>query len=89
MVRPQGLSDKFLGRWLKEAGCRERVVVATKVAGPAAMGWLRGGPARLDSENIRQSVDASLRRLGTDRIDLLQLHWPDRCESWWMCQPQR
>ena len=43
------------------------------------MGWLRGGPLRLDGDNIRQAVDASLLRLGTDRIDLLQLHWPDRC----------
>jgi aryl-alcohol dehydrogenase-like predicted oxidoreductase len=75
----QGLSDDFLGRWLRAAGVRERVLVCTKVTGPAAMPWLRDGPVRLDGPNIRAAVEASLRRLRTDRVDLLQLHWPDRC----------
>lgn len=43
------------------------------------MDWLRGGPARLDGANITAALDASLARLGTDYVDLLQLHWPDRC----------
>jgi len=74
----QGRSEQFLGRWLRESRCRERVVVATKVAGPAGMPWLRGGPARLDAGNIRAALEASLLRLRTDRVELLQLHWPDR-----------
>jgi aryl-alcohol dehydrogenase-like predicted oxidoreductase len=42
------------------------------------MSWLRGGPLRLDAANVTAAVDASLTRLGTDYIDLLQIHWPDR-----------
>lgn len=62
------------------AGCREDVVIASKVAGPSgAMTWIRGGPHAVDAANIRQAIDGSLRRLGTDYIDLYQIHWPDRC----------
>lgn len=74
----QGRSEAYLGRWLCESKCRSRCVVATKVAGPADMPWLRGGPARLDAANITAAAHASLRRLGVETIDLLQLHWPDR-----------
>ena len=42
----QGRSEEYLGRWLREARCRDRVLVSTKVAGPAAMPWLRHGPLR-------------------------------------------
>lgn len=42
------------------------------------MTWLRGGPTALDGPNIAAAIDASLLRLGTGHIDLLQLHWPDR-----------
>ncbi len=75
----QGRSEELLGRWLRESGARSRVVVATKVAGPAAMTWLRSGPLRLDAASIRTATEASLQRLGIECIDLLQLHWPDRC----------
>ena len=77
----QGASERVLGGWLKANGKRikdEDVHVATKVAGPGAMTWLRGGPTRLDGENIGTAIDGSLERLGRDRIDLLLLHWPDR-----------
>jgi aryl-alcohol dehydrogenase-like predicted oxidoreductase len=66
------LSETFIGRAL--AGRRDRVVLATKFGG-----WNQeaqretGGSAA----NVRASVEASLRRLGTDRIDLVQLHTPD------------
>ena len=75
----QGRSEEILGRWLRaHPGGRRAVVVATKVAGPGGMEWLRGGPAALDGGNITAAIDGSLARLGTDCIDLLQLHWPDR-----------
>ena len=54
----QGRSEEFLGRWLRETGCRSRVVVATKVAGPAGMAWLRDGPLRLDAAAIRAARPA-------------------------------
>ncbi len=75
----QGRTERYIGNWLKSRGCRSRVVLATKVAGPAD--WLphvREGRNRLDRPNIEAALDASLRRLQTDWIDLYQLHWPDR-----------
>lgn len=58
--------------------CREDFIVATKVAGPGGMDWLRGGPLAMDAANITAAIDGSLARLRTDYIDLIQLHWPDR-----------
>jgi 1-deoxyxylulose-5-phosphate synthase len=67
-----GRTEEIVGRWLK--GRRERFILATKCFG-------RSGPARWDQGNSRKhildAVDASLRRLQTDYIDLYQLHGPD------------
>jgi aryl-alcohol dehydrogenase-like predicted oxidoreductase len=75
-----GRSEEIVGRWL--AGKRrDGVLVATKVAGPG-MGWfvaaVREGKTALDRHHIQRAVEGSLRRLGTDYIDLYQTHWPDR-----------
>ncbi len=79
----QGNSERVLGRWIASRGLRDKVVVATKVAGPGNaagdMTHIRGGePRRLDRANIRLAVEDSLRRLGSDYIDLYQTHWTDR-----------
>ena len=75
----QGATERFIGRWLKKTGKRANVVLATKVAGPNPnIHWIRGGKNNLDAPNIRAAVEASLRRLQTDHIDLYQLHWPSR-----------
>ncbi len=75
----QGQTERFIGSWLKKSGRRDQVVLATKVAGPnKAMHWVRGGRSNLDAANIRAAVEASLKRLQTERIDLYQLHWPSR-----------
>lgn len=74
----QGRTEEYVGHWLKSK-VRDQVVIATKVAGPSrGFGWIRGGPVALDRANIMTAVEASLKRLQTDYIDLYQLHWPDR-----------
>jgi len=73
----QGRTEQYLGSWLKARRSRERVLVATKVTGPSDMPWLRGGPHPSRAQ-LRQALEASLRRLQTDYVDLYQVHWPDR-----------
>jgi aryl-alcohol dehydrogenase-like predicted oxidoreductase len=79
-VKYAGRSEEIVGTWL--AGKRrDALCIATKVAGPGA-GWflapVREGKTALDRHHIMRAVEASLRRLGTDYIDLYQTHWPDR-----------
>jgi aryl-alcohol dehydrogenase-like predicted oxidoreductase len=76
-----GSTERIIGSWLAKRGRRDKVVIATKVAGPGAVlgvSWVRGGDNRLDRANIVAAVEASLTRLQTDYIDLYQLHWPSR-----------
>jgi aryl-alcohol dehydrogenase-like predicted oxidoreductase len=74
-----GESERIVGKWLKTRA-RDSVVIATKVAGPGG-GWfvppVRSGRTSLDPHHIERAVDGSLKRLGTDYIDLYQTHWPD------------
>ena len=74
----QGKTEECIGSWFKKTGNREKVILATKVAGRSPMKWFRGEGTQLDRENIEAAVDASLDRLQTEYIDLYQLHWPDR-----------
>lgn len=76
----QGLTDKYIGSWMKNQK-RDGIVLATKVAGYGQHNtYLRdnGQTVRVTKDQIVESVDKSLARLGTDYIDLLQIHWPDR-----------
>ena len=74
-----GISETICGKWL-QGRSRDEVILATKVAGPGG-GWFRGpvrsGTNALDRHHIEAAVETSLRRLGTDYIDLYQTHWPD------------
>lgn len=73
----QARTEDYIGQWLKRQA-RDKLVIATKVTGPArGFNWIRGGP-RISREHIETAVDASLKRLQTDYIDLYQIHWPDR-----------
>ena len=75
----QGRTESYIGSWLKKSGRRSEVVLASKVAGPnPTMRWVRDGKNDLDAANIGAAVEASLRRLQTEHIDLYQLHWPSR-----------
>lgn len=74
-----GATEEIVGRWLKTKN-RDAIILATKVAGPSHV-WikapLRAGMTALDRHHIVRAVEGSLRRLGTDYIDLYQTHWPD------------
>ena len=74
-----GATETIIGRWLAQRpGLRQKLVLATKVAGPSrGMPWVRAG-AGLTAADIFASCEASLRRLQTDVIDLYQIHWPER-----------
>jgi aryl-alcohol dehydrogenase-like predicted oxidoreductase len=74
-----GATETIIGNWFaRHPGLRQRVVLATKVAGPSrGMPWVREG-AGMTAADIAASCDASLRRLQTDVIDLYQIHWPER-----------
>jgi aryl-alcohol dehydrogenase-like predicted oxidoreductase len=76
-AQTQGRTETFVGTWLRRQR-RERLYVATKVAGPGRRDWIRGGRTDLTPEVIAEAVSTSLARLQTDYIDLYQIHWPQR-----------
>ncbi|AVP57646.1 aldo/keto reductase [Pulveribacter suum] len=74
-----GATETIIGNWLAaRPGVRQRLVLATKVAGPSrGMPWIRDGVG-MTAADIAASCEGSLRRLQTDVIDLYQIHWPER-----------
>jgi len=76
-AKTQGRTETILGRWLAGRP-RENLVIATKVAGPGRRDWIRGGRTDLTRDVIAEAADTSLARLRIDRIDLFQIHWPQR-----------
>ena len=73
-----GVTEKYIGTWLKKRHQREKVILATKVIGRSDFSYVRDGTQCLNRKNIEAALNASLQRLQTDYIDLYQLHWPDR-----------
>jgi aryl-alcohol dehydrogenase-like predicted oxidoreductase len=74
-----GRTEEIVGKWLAGRS-RDRVLLATKIAGPSG-GWfqapVRGGHTALDRHSLARALEGSLRRLGTDYVDLYQTHWPE------------
>lgn len=76
VAKTQGLTEVYIGEWLKQRGKRDDIVLASKATGPGNAHIRSGGP--LTREGILQAFDASLERLQTDYLDLYQIHWPNR-----------
>ncbi|AOC94875.1 General stress protein 69 [Flavobacterium anhuiense] len=73
-----GSTEKIIGTWFKKSGNRDKVILASKIAGPNPnFGYMR---EKLDFSptSIKFAVEQSLKRLQTDYIDLYQMHWPER-----------
>lgn len=72
----QGATEKIIGTWMKARGNRDKIVLASKIAGSGHAHIREGRP--INGQEIRAALDMSLKRLNTDYIDLYQLHWPNR-----------
>lgn len=78
MASTQGETERIIGQWLGQRSDRDKLVVASKIAGPADwLSYIRGG-SRFTQAHISEAINDSLTRLQTDYIDVYQLHWPDR-----------
>ena len=72
-----GKTEIIIGNWFKKRKNRDKIILASKVAGPG-LDWIRGGKKSYNEKNLAEAIDGSLKRLKTDYIDLYQLHWPER-----------
>ncbi len=74
----QGSTEKIIGSWIAKKGNRDKIVLATKIAGPSpGLSYIRDNMG-FSKEAITDAIEKSLTRLQTDYIDLYQLHWPER-----------
>lgn len=74
-----GHTETIIGDWLAQRGNRHDLILASKVAARSDwIDYMRDGHLCLNRENIENALNASLKRLQTDYLDLYQLHWPDR-----------
>lgn len=75
-----GSTERYIGTWIKKIGAseREKLVIATKIAGPnRGLDYIRQ-PLDFSKKSIHEAVELSLKNLQTDYIDLYQMHWPER-----------
>lgn len=80
----QGSTERIIGSWFEKRKNRDRVILATKIAGPT-FPYIRDGNLKLNKKHIHQAIDDSLARLKTDYVDLYQLHWPERQTNFFGC----
>ena len=76
-----GKTEVMIGNWFEKRKNRDKIILASKVAGPGC-DWIRGGGNNFDEKRIGEAIDGSLKRLKTDYIDLYQLHWPERSTNY-------
>lgn len=75
----QGSTETIVGSWLgKNRARREKLILASKIAGPGRREWIRGGENHVSKRTVPWAIDDSLKRLQTEWIDLYQIHWPER-----------
>ncbi|MCC2609207.1 aldo/keto reductase [Neorhizobium sp. Rsf11] len=75
-IETYGRTEEIIGTWLGKSGKRKDIILASKIAG-SGRPHIRGG-RDISAATIREALDASLRRLQTDYLDLYQIHWPNR-----------
>ena len=74
----QGKTEKIIGSWLKKTGKRDKIIIASKVAGPSSFSQHIRKNMSYSKATINEAINNSLKRLRTDYIDLYQIHWPER-----------
>jgi len=74
----QGATSKIIGNWLKARNNRDKVVIASKIVGRSSDYTAHIRTTGLQGDSISEAIDAELKRLQTDYIDLYQIHWPER-----------
>ena len=72
-----GHTEIIIGNWIEKNKKRDKIILASKVAGPAR-NYVRNGENSFVGKNLEKALNDSLKRLKTDYIDLYQLHWPER-----------
>ena len=72
-----GKTEEIIGNWFKKNKKRDKIILASKIAGPG-LSWIRNGKSEYNKKNLIDATNSSLKRLKTDYIDLYQLHWPER-----------
>jgi len=72
-----GETERIIGNWFNQNKNRNKVILASKIAGPG-LPWIRNGGQNFSEQKIKKALEDSLKRLQTDYIDLYQLHWPER-----------
>ena len=76
-----GKTEEIVGNWIKSKNNRDKIILATKIASKSSgLSWVREGGKNLsfNKKNVNAAIEASLKRLKTDYVDLYQLHWPER-----------
>lgn len=74
-------TERIIGQWDKLKSDRDKIVLATKIAGPMGAGYIREGND-LSAKQIEEACNDSLKRLGVETIDLYQIHWPERTTNY-------